>query len=103
MTYSRTEIQELHLVLQKDFLTEASPAPADLEAVKSYLTKVISYLLDKDMNRLLNIFYRIDLREDKVRTILTQAPVETIAAQLAELVIEREMEKVRTRLKYKNF
>lgn len=65
------------------------------------LTKVINYLLDKDFNRLLNAMYRIDISEDKLKTALAIDPPDQVAPTIATLIIDRELQKVVTRRKYK--
>lgn len=104
MSVSPLEILELNKLLVKDFQTEEviHSNAFDMYTIRTRLAALISILLDKDMNRLLTIFYRVDLREDKVRQIIAQAPVAEISIRLADLVIEREMEKVKTRIKYKD-
>ncbi len=44
--------------------------------------------------------YRIDVSEEKFKQAFQQDG--NIAQHIAELVIERELEKVKTRLKYRN-
>jgi len=74
----------------------------EIDQIKKKLTSVIQYLLDKDLNKLLNIFYRIDLDERKVKLILSASLPDYIASDLAELVIQRELQKAKTRLKYRD-
>lgn len=96
-------VKEIQKIIAKDFqIEEDLSSLVNLSELKIKLAGIISYLLDKDMNRLLQIFYRIDLNEHQVALVLSQAPVAEIPTQLAELVIERELGKARTRLKYKN-
>lgn len=104
MDNSKIHIQELSKVIVKDFQVENKdfPASATMDDVKKKLAAIIRYLIDKDINRLLTIFYRIDLEEEKVKQILAISPVGEISSRLAELVIQREMEKVKTRLKYRS-
>ncbi len=68
--------------------------------LEEVLTKEIGNLLNTDFNRLLNALYRIDIPESLVEKILTEAVPEEIANQLAKAVINREKQKVITRLKY---
>ncbi|GAB4245908.1 MAG: hypothetical protein Tsb0034_24610 [Ekhidna sp.] len=67
-----------------------------------FLTKQINELLDHDFNRLLNALYRIDIPENQVKCLLESTPPNEIAAALAAAVIEREKQKVLTRLKYRS-
>ena len=63
------------------------------------LTDVIQHLLDKDFERLVNGLYRIDINEQKFKLALTS---ENAAETIALLIIERELQKVETRRKYKS-
>lgn len=64
------------------------------------LTSIVGYLLDKDMNRLLNSLYRIDLNESLFKKILTEEPPENLSRRIAREIINRELQKVQTRAKY---
>ena len=68
------------------------------DRLEEYLIGEINRLLDKDMGKLLNILYRIDIQESIVRQILHESPPGTIATHLAKAVIVREKQKVITRL-----
>jgi len=72
----------------------------DMEVLRSYLIKVISELLDKDFNRLIQAMYRIDIPENEFKSALSIINQEKIAEEIANLVIKREMEKVESRKKY---
>ncbi len=87
-----------HLELDKEALpvvTESNEADLLLA-----LTRVVQYLLDNDFQRLLNGCYRIDLSEKHVARILDQAPPDEMAAKMAQLIIDREKQKVIIRRKY---
>ncbi len=69
----------------------------DLEQLKTALSRVISSMLDREFSRLLNVIYRIDIDENAFQeAISTQNPADS----LADLVIKRELQKVKTRIKY---
>ena len=63
------------------------------------LTRVIQHLLDSDFERLMNGLYRIDVDENKVKLAMT---TNQVAENIARLIIERELQKVETRRKYKS-
>jgi len=71
------------------------------EQLKQWLTNEIIKLLMNDMEKLLNILYRIDVNEKKVKEVFAQNNPTLIAPLLAEMLIEREMGKAETRLKYR--
>lgn len=92
-------------LLQKDFSLDQESLPesvSSIDELKKRLIPVINFLLNKDMSRLLNALYRIDISETKVKEVLTESPPDNIGADLAELIIEREQQKVMTRLKYRD-
>lgn len=72
----------------------------NFDRLEEFLVLQISYLLDHDFNRLLNALYRIDISESEVKRILKDS--NSLAGDLARAVLEREKQKVLTRLKYRN-
>lgn len=64
------------------------------------LTQRIIYLMLNDMEKLLGILYRIDVNEKKVKTAFAQTEPKLIAPAIADLVIQRELEKVESRKKF---
>lgn len=68
------------------------------------LVEFIDDLIQNDFSCLLRILYRIDISEAKLKQKLNEnKEVNVRSAELiANLVIEREEEKIRSRAKYKN-
>ncbi|HSG67583.1 MAG TPA: hypothetical protein VK994_02675 [Bacteroidales bacterium] len=73
----------------------------DLNLFHERLKTLIAYLLDNDMHRLLNAMYRLDVSEVKFHEAMQSQDKETAASRVADLVLEREMQKVKTRLHYR--
>jgi hypothetical protein len=73
----------------------------DYFEIKSCLRTLISNLLDSDLQGLLSLLYRVAVSEQKVKTILVTANAGEIAEQIAALIIERQIQKIITRRKYK--
>lgn len=88
-----------HFSLDEQELTTSN----SLSQLKSQLTHIIKHLLDHDINRLLNAFYKIDINELRFKEILSSTPSSDLASTLADEVIDRELLKVKTREKYKNW
>ena len=87
----------------KDFSLEETDLPesiSEVDELKSALKKIVSYLLDRDMSRLLLALYRIDVSEVKVKQVLAVAEPDKIADSITDLIIQRELQKVETRIKY---
>lgn len=61
--------------------------------LRQVLAQSITRLIDRDMNQLLQILYRIDVAESRVQSAF-QAPFRDIPELLAELVIARQLEKI---------
>ncbi|MBL6447239.1 hypothetical protein JMN32_13030 [Fulvivirga sp. 29W222] len=90
-------------LIKKDLSLDQNALPESVTSIddlKELLIPVINYLLDRDMPRLLNALYRIDISESKVKEILTVDNPSDIAPKLTTLIIERELQKVITRRKY---
>lgn len=73
-------------------LMEGETKPAYSE-MREALAAALLRLLDRDMNRLMQIFYRVDVSEAKVNQAF-QAPFSDIPLQLADLLIERQLQKL---------
>lgn len=100
-----SEVSQALSLVQKDFKLDGSsinelPSPS-FEEVLVYLEGAISHLLDHDFERLLQIMYRIDIDENRFKEVLQSEESKEIAAKLARMVLDRELEKVRTRAEYK--
>jgi hypothetical protein len=65
----------------------------------SALIKIIAYLLDHDFNRLLNILYRIDVDENRVKELF--ASEESVAIGLSKAILERQIAKLQFRSSYR--
>lgn len=77
----------------------------DQEAYDSLLEKVtwvITYLIEKDFEKLLWLLYKVDVSEKKIRDTLDGIVEGDVAEILAKMVIERECQKAKTRLEYRN-
>lgn len=100
------ENEQLAGLLNKDLGTyeENMVIPSngiDRDAIRDKLAIVIAHLLEHNFEKLLQAMYRLDVAEPKFhRAMHESAPVDLPYA-LADLVIEREMQKVRTRIMYK--
>lgn len=72
-----------------------------LKEFKAYLTEKLAFLLYNKYDTLINILYRIDVPEDKLSMLFAKQNRDLIPAALADLIIERSLQKVRFRQKYK--
>ena len=69
--------------------------------LENYLAVFINELIDKDFNKLVNLLYRIDISEQKLKIAL-QNEDKTISSgkTIAQLIIERQLQKLEFRKKF---
>ena len=90
-------------IIVRDFdLQEISWNENFLEEARILLVAKIDFLLDHDFEKLLWILYRIDVNEEKARQALALQSEKRPSELLADFIIERQIEKAKTRLKYKS-
>ena len=61
------------------------------------LTATINEMIKNDFPRLVNILYRLDVSEEKLKTELQDNPSREAGALIADLIIERQLQKVEAR------
>lgn len=93
-------IKEAAHSLQKDFALPAIAEAFSEEDLVLILTPLIKTMLDRDFEKLLQICYRVDLGEDKLKTILHKSDPETLASDLARALVARQILKAEIRRKY---
>ena len=71
------------------------------QVLESKLAIYINELIDKDFNKLVNLLYRIDISEQKLKIAL-QNEDKTISSgkTIAKLIIERQLQKLEFRKKF---
>jgi hypothetical protein len=65
---------------------------------KSIMVGEIDRLIQMDFSRLVSILYRLDVSEQKLERLLKENPAANAAEIIANLVIERQVEKLKTRM-----
>lgn len=73
------------------------PASISLEELKEQLTQYINHLINTDFEKLVYYLYRIDVNEQRMRDLLNKTAGENAAALIAELIIERQQQKIESR------
>lgn len=69
--------------------------------LKQKMTDVVAYFLERNIEKLLSAMYRIDVDERKFREALDSGKdLNHIASNIAELIVNRELEKVKYRNLY---
>jgi hypothetical protein len=73
----------------------------NLNEFRTYLAEKLSQLLEKNYDLLIKTLYRIDVDESKLHELFTLSNKDNIPAALADLIIERQLQKVHFRNLYK--
>lgn len=96
-------LKETSSQIRKDFHLENDEIAQidNFAALKFFLSNKIRTMLSVQMPELLNLMYRIDLDEKKVKNAFKLLSEEEISEHLAELIIEREVKKAKTRKLYR--
>jgi hypothetical protein len=94
--------------------TDPELVPALNQSLEINLAPVISYeelrkklashfnqLIQTDFEKLIFLLYRIDVNEARMRALLAQREGEDAPGLIADLVIERQLQKIESRRKYK--
>ena len=84
------------------FITENIFLVKDEESLKDkllydQLLSGINYLINNDFERLITLLYRIDVNEQKLKVMLRENESEDAAKIIAGLIIDRQVEKIRSR------
>ncbi len=83
--------------LSSAFGAKEDIAAHEITDIKAFLVTQISMLLDKNPGRLMSILYRIDVWEHHVKHAFETAPHGLLAAKLADLIIDRQLQKQKYR------
>jgi hypothetical protein len=107
MEEERKQVNEIVRFVEKDFLVSddksliPSTDSTSLEEFRKYLTDKLRLLLDEKFDMLVNILYRIDINEKKLSELFSGQNRDFIPASLADLIIERQLLKIKLRKLYK--
>jgi hypothetical protein len=61
------------------------------------LKAAVNELINHDFDALLQLLYRVDVSESKLRTMLQQLPGSDAAEIIANLLVERHLQKIKSR------
>jgi len=89
--------------LSKDYSLEKKSLPieSNLEIIREHFKKKVTELMSRDYDRFINNLYRIDVDEKKVHEIMMLKDKTLIPEKLADLIIERQLARIKTQLLYK--
>jgi uncharacterized protein YwgA len=72
------------------------------EQLRNQLALHINHLINHDFEKLVFYLYRIDVNENKMKDLLEQREGKNAAELIADLIIERQLQKIESRKKFCN-
>ena len=78
----------------------AQPGNISYQDFLNYLTAWCNGLINSDFNKLIQLLYRLDISESKLKALLAR-PNSSAGELIAALIVERELQKIESRKAYK--
>lgn len=89
-------------IILQNFELEVHGENISEEELLDLLTDQVSFLIDRKLDFLLSLLYRLDIEEHKIKIVLYNQEVIEPARGLAQLILERQKERNRTKTEYKS-
>jgi hypothetical protein len=86
--------------LKIDLQIDLSPK-IPLEKIKQALACYITHLINNHFDGLIRLLYKVDVRESRLKKLLKENSGVDAANIIAELIIERQRQKIKTRMEFK--
>ncbi|TWI83200.1 hypothetical protein IQ13_1306 [Lacibacter cauensis] len=83
-------------------LALALPEKLSMIELEEQLTQHINHLINTDFEKLVYYLYRIDVNETKMKHLLQQQQGENAAQLIARLIIDRQLQKIKSRAEHKS-
>ena len=78
------------------------PENISFDLLKERLSSHINFLIQSDFQKLVSILYRVDVNESKLKHLLKENPGYDAANIITDLIIERELQKIKSRQEHRN-
>ena len=69
--------------------------------IRDQLSRYINDLILNDFQKLVSLLYRIDINESRLKKLLQDENHEDAGRVIADLIIQRQLEKIKTRQQFK--
>ena len=93
--------QDIIPLLNKELSLELSEKLA-MDELEQQLTDHINLLINTDFEKLIYYLYRIDVNETKMKQLLQQQGGENAAQLIARLIIDRQLQKIKSRAEHRS-
>ena len=94
------ENRELIQTIITDFSINL-PAEAGIDELREALSQYVNHLIVHNFTKLINLLYRLDVSEKKLQQWLLENTTEDAGKIIADLIIERQMQKIKSRNAFK--
>lgn len=88
---------EIECVLQHIHTSLTAP---EMKVVQQQLEPLINDLIQHHFDRLVQLLYRIDVNEKKLKQLLNDHPQTDAAVIISQLIIERQLQKLQTKRQF---
>ena len=92
-----TDTAALSKIIGKDFELEGEPTDGQ---IRQQMIHAFGWLMDNDISRMMNILYRADVDEERLKSLLLGRSQLPSAEVIADEYIRRQKQKVETWKKY---
>src|SRR4051812_15318553 len=76
--------------------------PENTNAIfKEKLAAYINDVIDHDFEKLIQLLYRLDVHEQKLKKIIASSPASDAGLLIADMIIERQLQKIQSRKQFK--
>ncbi|NVJ85013.1 MAG: hypothetical protein HWE15_01845 [Algoriphagus sp.] len=86
-------VETAYALARKQFDLPELPEQFDEDRAVKIIAKAVGELLNRDLEKLLQICYRIDLSEQRLKEILHESAPDQVAEDLAKALWERQKQK----------
>jgi len=95
-----TEPEELIKILNTELAIEL-PEKISYSELEKKIAEHVDHLIQHNFQQLVVILYRVDVSEQKLKTLLNENTGTDAGHIIAGLIIERELQKIKSRREYK--
>ena len=74
---------------------------AAMDELEALLAERVNMMIQRDFGALVQLLYRVDVSESKLRGLLQENAGEDAARVIARLILERQWQKIETRRQYR--
>ncbi len=94
------QLHEEVILLSRKYLETTFEDSFPFDEFRRAILKEVSFLLNNDFEKLIRIFYRIDITKKKKKKVIHFSDLNDLTSDLTDLIINRLILKAKTRIQY---